>query len=71
MRRANLIATVAWLAAVPVAWQLGWLYSLAFISACSIYANFTGHLAAWRADEDKALRAQLDRIEARLAERNS
>lgn len=35
---------------MPVAIVTGWLYSLAFISAVSIYANFASHLAAWRAD---------------------
>jgi hypothetical protein len=28
----------------------GWLYSIAFISTVSIYANFISHVAAWRAD---------------------
>lgn len=49
-RRANLVLTVVWVAMVPVAILTGWLYSLAFISAVSIYANAAGHLAAWRAD---------------------
>lgn len=35
---------------LPVAILTGWIFSLAFISACSIYANIASHLAAWRAD---------------------
>lgn len=35
---------------IPVAIWTGWLYSIAFISAVSIYANIASHLAAWRAD---------------------
>lgn len=50
-RRANLVLSLVWAGMVPVAWVTGWLYSLAFISACSIYANAASHLAAWRADE--------------------
>lgn len=50
-RIVNLWATAAWALMVPVAIKTGWLYSLVFISACSIYANFASHLAAWRADE--------------------
>lgn len=49
-RRANLWLAIAWTAMIPVAIVTGWLYSLAFISAVSIYANAAGHLAAWRAD---------------------
>jgi hypothetical protein len=50
MRRANAVLTVFWIAMVPVAFLTGWLYSVAFISAVSIYANIASHLAAWRAD---------------------
>jgi len=49
-RRINLVLAVAWAVMVPVAIATGWLYSIAFISACSIYANFASHVAAWRAD---------------------
>lgn len=49
-RRINLILAIAWLIMVPVSIVTGWLYSLAFISAVSIYANFVSHVAAWRAD---------------------
>lgn len=52
-KRINLMLTCVWLAMVPIAIITGWLYSLAFISACSIYANAASHLAAWRADEDE------------------
>jgi hypothetical protein len=49
-RRVNLLLAVAWVALIPVAVVTGWIYSIAFISAASIYANAAGHLAAWRAD---------------------
>lgn len=41
--------TVAWLVVIPVSIVTGWLYSLAFISAISIYANVAGHFSAWQA----------------------
>jgi hypothetical protein len=47
----NLAAAVAWLVMVPISIETGWIYSVAFISAISIYANFANHIAAWRADE--------------------
>jgi hypothetical protein len=61
-RRSNLLLSVVWLGAVPIAIFAGWLYSLAFISACSIYANFASHVAAWRSD----VNPQLDRLEEKI-----
>lgn len=49
-RTANFWLMLAWLAMIPVAVVTGWVYSIAFISAASIYANVASHLAAWRAD---------------------
>jgi hypothetical protein len=34
---------------VPVALVTGWVESLVFVSACSIYANAVGHFGAWQA----------------------
>lgn len=50
MRRANALLTVFWLAMCPLALATGWIYSVAFVSLVSIYANAVSHLAAWRAD---------------------
>jgi hypothetical protein len=50
MRRANALLTVFWLAMCPLALATGWIYSVAFVSLVSIYANAASHLAAWRAD---------------------
>jgi hypothetical protein len=47
----NLILAVIWLAMVPISIMTGWIYSIAFISAASMYANFVSHIAGWRADE--------------------
>lgn len=68
MRTSNLLLTILWLAMVPIAYYLGWIYSVAFISLASIYANFASHLAAWRSDVDPNT-ARLDRIEAILKEK--
>jgi hypothetical protein len=49
-RIANLVLTVAWITMIPIAVMTGWIYSIAFVSAASIYANAASHLAAWRSD---------------------
>ena len=65
IRLSNLALTLVWAAMVPVAYVLGWLTSVAFISLASIYANFASHLAAWRSDVNPD-EEQLDRIENEL-----
>lgn len=49
LRHTHAILTVAWLAMVPIALVTGWISSLIFISACSIYANAASHASAWQA----------------------
>jgi hypothetical protein len=49
-KHVNLVLVIVWTIMIPVAIITGWLYSLAFISAASLYANIASHLAAWRAD---------------------
>jgi hypothetical protein len=58
MRRVNGWLTVVWLIMVPVAITTGWIYSIAFISAISIYANVAGHLAAWQASRVETVQDQ-------------
>jgi hypothetical protein len=41
--------TVVWFVMVPVALATGWIYSIAFVSACSIYANAAVHWGALQA----------------------
>lgn len=65
-RRLNAVATVAWLALIPVAYFSGWLASVVFVSAISLYANVASHLAAHRADDNRALFEKLDRIDQQL-----
>lgn len=67
-KTANGAATFAWLGMVPVAIWLGWLESVAFVSACSIYANAASHLAAWLADVNPEL-ARIEEKVDRLLER--
>lgn len=57
LRHAHAALTVAWAAAMPIAIVTRWIYSLAFISTISIYANFASHFSSWqgtRAEEEAA-----------------
>lgn len=57
---------IFWLALLLPSFLLGWIYSVAFVAVCSLYANFGTDFAAWRADRNNDLLAQLCRIESKL-----
>lgn len=50
-RSTNASLTVVWALMVPISLATGWVYSVAFVSLASIYANAATHLAGWRADK--------------------
>lgn len=49
MRRVNGWLTVGWLLMIPVSIALGWLSSVAYVSALSLWALVSGHWSAWQA----------------------
>jgi hypothetical protein len=49
MRRVNGWLTVFWVAMIPVSLVMGWLTSVAYVSALSLWALVSGHWAAWQA----------------------
>jgi hypothetical protein len=49
MRRLNGWLTVFWIAMIPASALLGWLSSVAYVSALSLWALVSGHWAAWQA----------------------
>jgi hypothetical protein len=49
MRRVNGWLTVFWVAMIPVSYALGWLSSVVYVSALSLWALVSGHWAAWQA----------------------
>lgn len=61
MRRFHLVLTVIWAVMMPVSLWKGWVFSIAFISVISIYANFVGHFSSWQASraEEKSEAAEL------------
>lgn len=49
MRKINGWFTVFWIIMIPVAIFTGWISSVPFISALSLWALVSGHWAAWQA----------------------
>ena len=49
MRRVNGWLTAFWIAMIPVSLMLGWLHSVAYVSALSLWALVSGHWSAWQA----------------------
>jgi hypothetical protein len=49
MRTLNGWLTVFWVVMIPVSAALGWLSSVAYVSALSLWALVSGHWAAWQA----------------------
>jgi hypothetical protein len=49
MRRVNGWLTLFWLSMIPISYELGWLKSVVYVSALSLWALVSGHWSAWQA----------------------
>src|SRR5690242_6675185 len=49
MRRVNGWLTVFWIVMIPVSVATGWVQSVVYVSALSLWALVSGHWAAWQA----------------------
>ncbi len=49
MRRVNGWLTIFWVAMIPVSYELGWLKSVVYVSALSLWALVAGHWSSWQA----------------------
>jgi hypothetical protein len=49
MRRLNGWLTIFWLVMIPISLAMGWLHSVAFVSALSLWALVSGHWSTWQA----------------------
>ncbi len=75
MRRVNGWFTIFWIAMIPVSAEMGWLKSVTYVSALSLWALVSGHWAAWQAarvevtqDQEARERAEYP-VEQRVVER--
>lgn len=69
-RRFNLVRAIGWAGMIPISYFFGWIYSVAFVSVCSLYANAASDWAAYRADQNRDLLERLTRIEELLLRLN-
>lgn len=49
MRRVNGWLTVFWLIMIPISLATGWVNSVVYVSALSLWALVSGHWSAWQA----------------------
>lgn len=49
MRRVNGWLAVLWILMIPVSYEMGWLNSVVYVSALSLWALVSGHWSAWQA----------------------
>ena len=75
MRRVNGWLTVFWVVMIPVSMLTGWISSVTYVAALSLWALVSGHWSAWQAarvevrqDED-ARRAEEQPVEQRVVDK--
>ena len=49
MRRVNGWLTIAWIVMIPISLITGWVESVTYVSALSLWALVSGHWSAWQA----------------------
>lgn len=71
MRRVNGWFTIFWIAMIPLAYVAGWLESVTFVSALSLWALVSGHWAAWQASrtEVEQMKEEHEDTEGKLVKR--
>jgi hypothetical protein len=75
MRRVNGWLTMFWLAMIPISYTMGWLNSVVYVSALSLWALVSGHWAAWQAarvevaQEEELRRQKNEPLEEKVVDR--
>ena len=75
MRRLNGWLTMFWIAMIPVSFAMGWLNSVVYVSALSLWALVSGHWSAWQAarvevaQDNAARRLREHPVEERVVEK--
>jgi hypothetical protein len=75
MRRVNGWLTVFWIAMIPISVVTGWISSVTYVAALSLWALVSGHWSAWQAarvevrQEQEALHAERAPLEQRVVDK--
>jgi hypothetical protein len=75
MRRVNGWLTMFWLVMIPVSLATGWVKSVVYVSALSLWALVSGHWSAWQAarvevaQKQEAERQAADDVPEQVVER--
>lgn len=75
MRRVNGWLAIVWVVMIPISYELGWLKSVAFVSALSLWALVSGHWSAWQAarvevhQEEELAAQEEDPVEERVVDK--
>jgi hypothetical protein len=75
MRRVNGWLTIFWLAMIPVSLVTGWVRSVVYVSALSLWALVSGHWSAWQAarvevaQKEEHERQEKEPVEERVVEK--
>jgi hypothetical protein len=75
MRRVNGWFTVFWIVMIPVSLITGWISSVTYVAALSLWALVSGHWSAWQAarvevrQDEEAARAEAEPVEERVVEK--
>lgn len=70
MRRLNGWLTIGWIVMIPLSLAAGWLSSVKYVSALSLWALVSGHWSAWQAarveerqEKDANVQDVIDRLD--------
>lgn len=75
MRRVNGCLTLFWIAMIPISYSFGWLSSVTYVSALSLWALVASHWSTWQAArvevaQEREIQRQKDEpIEEKVVER--
>ena len=58
MRRVNGWLTIFWLVMIPVSIATGWISSVTYVAALSLWALVSGHWSAWQAARVEVVQAE-------------
>ena len=58
MRRVNGWLTIFWILMIPVSIVTGWITSVTYVAALSLWALVSGHWSAWQAARVEVVQAQ-------------